>query len=163
MSGCALSLNLLLIQEPNINISNNSSNNNDKKWRLAITKRFFRLALPCYAAMVFAYILGGFDFHIRAAANTNSNWLKLYHMKRPAKTNPMLALMLQCLGGIWHGSATLNNAIWTMKTELFGSYLVFILVALMRDIFNSYDHSHTVLSASYPAFGWCCDAYVFAG
>lgn len=45
-----------------------------------------------------------------------------------------LALVLQSLGGIWHGSATLNNAIWTMKIELLGSYLVFFIVALIKDI-----------------------------
>lgn len=82
MSGCALSINLL--QE----YCSGTSSVSDK-WRLAATKRFFRLALPCFVAMAFAYVLGGFDFHTRAAEHTQSNWLKLYNMKRPATKNPL--------------------------------------------------------------------------
>ena len=55
MSGCALSINLL--QE------SASGNSCDKKWRLAVVKRFFRLALPCSMLIIFAYMLARFDFH----------------------------------------------------------------------------------------------------
>jgi len=134
MSGCALSLSLLTTQQQ-------PTDNEDHRWRLAVTKRFFRLALPCGAAMIFAFLLGwdvddtaisrSLRVHERAAIATQSRWLYDFGMSRPPS---VVGLVPQTLLGIWHGSATLNNAIWTMKFELLGSYLVFLLVAVLRGV-----------------------------
>lgn len=103
-------------------------------WRLAVAKRYIRLAIPCAAALVFSYALAGFctpttGLHKDAAAITKSLWLQKFPMERPS---PVTGLMGQIGWGVWHGTSTLNNAIWTMKFELFGSYLVFLLVALLK-------------------------------
>ena len=64
MSGCALSINLLQESTSEKIIS--------ERWRLAVVRRFFRLAFPCFASMIFAYMLAGFDFHQQASQHTQS-------------------------------------------------------------------------------------------
>lgn len=99
------------------------------RWRLAVAKRFFRLALPCAAALVWSALLGGFNVHNEAAAITKSLWLSQYNLIRPS---PITGMLSQMGWGLWHGTSTLNNAMWTMQFELAGSFLVFVLVALLR-------------------------------
>lgn len=100
-----------------------------EKWRVSVCKRFIRLAIPCGAALIFAYLLAGFTIHQDAAAITKSIWLQKMPMERPS---PVTGLLGQIGWGVWHGTSTLNNAIWSMKFELFGSYLVFMLVVLLK-------------------------------
>lgn len=92
-----------------------------------VAKRFFRLCLPCAAASVFAYALGGGTSNVEAAAVTTSKWLHYLSTRRPL---PM-GLVRQIVWGTWFGGATLNNAMWTMKLEFYGSLLVFLLVAVI--------------------------------
>ena len=140
MSGCALSLSLMPRHNYGDDVDNDQTTHpsTDDRWRLAVVKRFFRLALPCGAAMIFAYLLGwnadnsidrSLRFHERAAIATQSRWLYDFGTRRPPS---IVGLVPHTLLGIWHGSSMLNNAIWTMKFELMGSYLVFLLVAVLR-------------------------------
>ena len=140
MSGCALSLSLMPRRDHDSDDQATTSSNTDDRWRLAVVKRFFRLALPCGAAMIFAYLLGwdaddsisrSLRFHERAAIATQSRWLYDFGTRRPPS---IVGLIPHTLLGIWHGSSMLNNAIWTMKFELMGSYLVFLLVAVLKGV-----------------------------
>ena len=140
MSGCALSLSLMPRRDHHGVDQTTTTSNNDDWWRLAVVKRFFRLALPCGAAMIFAYLLGWdaddsvdrpLRFHERAAIATQSRWLYDFGTRRPPS---IVGLVPHTLLGIWHGSSMLNNAIWTMKFELMGSYLVFLLVAVLNGV-----------------------------
>ena len=111
------------------------------QWRLAIAKRFFRLALPSSASIIFAHIVALLSEKIDAKLNPNlerinvlaakitmSKWLRIYS---PRRTPTLIGLMKQCYVGIWHGTSTMNNAIWTMPFELWGSFLIFLLVAVI--------------------------------
>ena len=142
MSGCALSLSLMPRHNYGDDVDNDQTTHpsTDDRWRLAVVKRFFRLALPCGAAMIFAYLLGwnadnsidrSLRFHERAAIATQSRWLYDFGTRRPPS---IVGLVPHTLLGIWHGSSMLNNAIWTMKFELMGSYLVFLLMAVLRGV-----------------------------
>ena len=109
-------------------LSNGLLMTDDNRWRLAFVKRYFRLLIPCAAAMIFAYILGGMTAHQEASQITKSKWLQDLAIHRPSPA----ALLPQILFGIWHNASTLNNAFWTMPIELFGSFLVFTLVAILQ-------------------------------
>lgn len=99
-----------------------------EKWRIVVAKRFFRLAIPCSVAMIFSYCLAGFSFHKEAAEVTNSLWLTRMSLDLPIP----VGLLSQAVLGLWHGTATINKAMSTMSYELFGSYLVFGLVQLLK-------------------------------
>ncbi len=120
------------------------SNNVSAQLQLVIAKRFFRLALPACASIIFAYLVvliseqiivtsttsGTTEqFHAVAAKITMSKWLRLFHPRRPPGL--ISGLIKQCFVGIWHGTSTLNNAIWTMPFELWGSFLIFLLIAVL--------------------------------
>jgi peptidoglycan/LPS O-acetylase OafA/YrhL len=102
------------------------------KWALAVVKRHFRLAIPVALALIFASIVSGFTtVHEVAAQSTQSWWLYSFNCRLPST---LVGVLQQVIIGVWHGSCTLNNAIWTMKIELFGSFLVYLLVAIIRDM-----------------------------
>jgi peptidoglycan/LPS O-acetylase OafA/YrhL len=109
-------------------LSNGLFTADETRWRLAVVKRYFRLLIPCAAAMVLAWALGGYTAHEEAAAYTNSKWLLELSPQRPAPTS----LPFQIVFGIWQNTSTLNNAFWTMPIELFGSFVVFGLVAILK-------------------------------
>jgi peptidoglycan/LPS O-acetylase OafA/YrhL len=110
-------------------LSNNLWKSDMESWRLAVAKRLIRLAIPCSGALVVAYILAGWHVHERVAYITHSLWLERFAMARPS---PITGLLSQIFVGIWHGNVTLNNAMWTMQYELFGSYLTFLVVLLLK-------------------------------
>jgi peptidoglycan/LPS O-acetylase OafA/YrhL len=101
-----------------------------QSWRMAVVKRYFRLCLPCAAALLWAYALGGWTVHEEVAAITRSRWLWTLNMRRPSS---WWGLVSQMVWGVWHGTCTLNNAIWTMKVELLGSFVVLGLVAVLHE------------------------------
>ena len=100
-----------------------------EQWRVAVAKRYIRLAIPIAAAFIFSYALGGTTFHKKAAEITKSVWLDKMPMERPS---PVTGLLGQIGWGVWRGTSTLNNAAWTMEYELIGSYIVFLLVAMLK-------------------------------
>lgn len=100
----------------------------ESKWRIAVVKRYFRLALPCAAAMIFSYLLGGSTVYQQVALETKSIWLEKDYIRCPS----FGGFLLQLIVGVSHGKPTLNNAMWTMDKELLGSFLVFMLVAVTR-------------------------------
>jgi peptidoglycan/LPS O-acetylase OafA/YrhL len=109
-------------------LSNGLAMAEDNRWRLTVVKRYFRLLLPCAAASIFAYVLGGTMAPQEAGALTGSKWLIEMSSERPAPA----ALFNQIIFGIWHNGSTLNNSFWTMSIELFGSFVVFGLVAVLK-------------------------------
>jgi peptidoglycan/LPS O-acetylase OafA/YrhL len=98
-------------------------------WRLAIAKRYLRLGLPCAAALMWGYLLAGWSFHTEASAITQSIWLSQLGLQRPS---PVTGLLAQMAFGAFHGNVTLNNSLWVMPIELVGSFLVFLLVAMLK-------------------------------
>ena len=131
MSGFVLSQRLLF--RDSIELTSGDSDTRisfHQRMKLAAAKRFFRLLFPVAAALVFADVLGFFRFHISAAELSHSRWMLLYG---PLKPSFPLGLFQQILSGVWQGTCTLNNSIWTMQWELFGSFLVFGLVAVLRE------------------------------
>jgi peptidoglycan/LPS O-acetylase OafA/YrhL len=98
-------------------------------WRLAIAKRYLRLGLPCGAALMWGYVLAGWSFHTEASAITQSIWLSQLGLQRPS---PVTGLLAQMAFGAFHGNVTLNNSLWVMPIELLGSFLVFLLVAMLK-------------------------------
>jgi peptidoglycan/LPS O-acetylase OafA/YrhL len=110
-------------------LSSNLWKSDMESWRMAVAKRMIRLAIPCSCALVVAYGLAGWHVHERVAWITHSLWLERLAMARPS---PVTGLLSQMFVGIWHGNITLNNALWTMKYELFGSYLTYLTVLILK-------------------------------
>lgn len=50
---------------------------------LQVLKRYFRLAFPCTMALVFAWLLAGFEVHEKAAEVTKSWWLQQFDARHP--------------------------------------------------------------------------------
>lgn len=94
-------------------------------------KRYFRLAIPAGMSVLLAYILlQTGSFHNQAAADISGSgwWSQFWHFDI----------------GLWHmfqygfyysltqpsGPDTLNPVLWTLQVELFGSFLVYTILAL---------------------------------
>ncbi len=95
-------------------------------------RRFFRLFIPAFGSVLLAYAvvkLGGIYAH-QAGIAGESRWFQL-HWNFPAHIGQAL---FQGVYGIWFGSmnfkTSYNPVLWTMHYELFGSFLVFMFMAL---------------------------------
>ncbi|HWB39282.1 MAG TPA: acyltransferase [Candidatus Saccharimonadales bacterium] len=103
------------------------------------TRRYFRLMLPALGAILLAYVLmrlGLFYNHQAAAiSQTSVTVSQLWHF--PAH---LTSALFQGLYTIWFGNysniASYNNVLWTMHYELFGSFLVFMVLALFGSTKN---------------------------
>ena len=95
--------------------------------RLA-TKRYLRLALPVLAAVLLAWailILDGYSYGTVQQV-TRSGMKDTY-----ANYVPFWAAVEEgAIGAFFGGEWGLDPVLWTMRTELFGSFLVFALLAL---------------------------------
>ena len=105
----------------------------DPRLALSVAKRYFRLMLPCVATTIMSYAVAGSGWNVLAARMTGNRWFAEAFPGMPATERPPLTgLPWHLLFGVWQGACNLNVALWTMPYELFGSYLVFGLVALLR-------------------------------
>lgn len=90
-------------------------------------KRYSRLAIPVLACVMLAYILmtSHAFFNASAAQVTGSTWLGGFWRFEP---NLLGAIYHGAAGVFIKGSSNYNTVLWTMKTELIGSFLVFALL-----------------------------------
>jgi peptidoglycan/LPS O-acetylase OafA/YrhL len=102
-------------------------------------RRLFRLLLPAFGSVLLAYLVLrlGFVFASQAAPLTESTtWLGAF-WNFPAHLGQAV---FQGLYGIWFGTfnlyASYNVVLWTMHYELFGSFLVFMFMALFGNLQN---------------------------
>lgn len=87
-------------------------------------KRYFRLALPVLACVMLAFLLMSTNafFNVQASQLTGSNWLGMFWQFQPS----FGAALYHATAGVFiKGSSDYNTVLWTMKTELLGSFLVF--------------------------------------
>ena len=99
--------------------------------RLAV-KRYLRLMLPTLGAVLLAWAilaLGGYSFGA-AQPITKSGMKDVYAAAVPLWT----ALEQGTVGAFFMGQWSLDPVLWTMQTELFGSFLVFALLALFGGV-----------------------------
>ena len=99
--------------------------------RLAV-KRYLRLMLPTLGAVLVAWAIlaaGGYSFGA-AQPFTKSGMRDTY-----AVVVPLWAALEQgTIGAFFLGQWSLDPVLWTMQTELFGSFLVFALLALFAGV-----------------------------
>lgn len=98
--------------------------------RSLAARRYFRLGIPIFASVMFAYllcVLGAFDT-ARVAALTGSSWL----VSQSPPTDPSLldAIKDGVYGVIFNGSTRFNGVFWTMRIEFIGSMLIFAYALL---------------------------------
>lgn len=95
--------------------------------RLA-AKRYLRLAVPVVGAVMLAWLIlaaGGYGYGA-ARVFTLSGMSDTY-----ATDTPFWAALEQgAVGAFFRGEWSLDPVLWTMQTELYGSFLVFALLAL---------------------------------
>ncbi len=99
--------------------------------RLA-AKRYLRLALPVLAAVLLAWAIlavGGYSYGAIQPV-TRSGMRDAYATYIPFWT----AVDEGAVGAFFRGSWSLDPVLWTMQTELYGSFLVFGLLALFGGV-----------------------------
>ncbi len=104
--------------------------------RSGAIKRYFRLMPPILAAILISYLLLRLKLpHNMAGAKISGSSMWLANLwPRPAG---FMEVLRQGTYGILVGKADPNifdNALWTMKLEFFGSFLVFAFIALFGNI-----------------------------
>ncbi len=98
----------------------------------AFTKRYFRLAIPVVASVIFAYLLLslGLMFNQKIYHPDAGAWIARYYTFEP---NIFLAIK----SGLWNtffdlgGSVTYNPVLWTMNPELYGSLFIFLIFGVL--------------------------------
>ena len=112
----------------------------DKSYQIrAFTKRYFRLAVPVIASVLFAYILLGlgFMYNQKIYGPESGTWVAEYYLFDP---NIFVALK----SGLWNtffnpgGSVTYNAVLWTMNPELYGSMFIFLLYGIIGNNQNRF-------------------------
>jgi len=90
-------------------------------------KRYPRLMLPVLGCVLLAFFLmvTHVFYNAQAASLTGSTWLGSFWQFNP---NFFDALYQGVIGTFVKGSSDYNTVLWTMKTELIGSFLVFGLL-----------------------------------
>ncbi len=99
--------------------------------RLAI-KRYFRLMLPTLGAVMIAWAIlaaGGYSFGA-AQVFTKTGMRDTYAIMIPF----LAALEQGTIGAFFFGQWSLDPVLWTMQAELYGSFLVFGLLALFAGV-----------------------------
>lgn len=101
------------------------------------SRRYFRLMIPTIGSVMFAYFvlhLGLLHNHQTATITESSNWLATF-WSSPAQIGEAL---YQGLYGAFMVPyiTTYNIVLWTMHYELFGSFLVFLFLALFGKLSN---------------------------
>lgn len=107
--------------------------------RSSAVRRIFRLLPPALISIILGYLALRFGLvyaHQAAAGSESSNWLATFWLF-PAHLGQAL---FQGLYGIWFGNfnvyTSYNPVLWTMHYELYGSFLVFMFLALLGKLNN---------------------------
>lgn len=123
LSGFVLSLKYFKLKDANILVS-------------SAVRRYFRLAIPTIGSVLLAYFvlrIGGMHTQQTAAVTESSSWLATF-WNFPAH---VFTAVYQGVYGVFVTSdATYNIVLWTMHFELFGSFLVFMFLALFGKLPN---------------------------
>lgn len=94
------------------------------------SKRYFRLALPVIGSVLLVWLLLSLHmlFNLPASNYSGSNWLAQLWQLQP---NLWAAFYHGTIGVFLQGRSNYNTVLWTMKTELVGSFLVFGVLLLV--------------------------------
>lgn len=98
-------------------------------------RRYARLAIPIVCTVFFAYLLLEFDlFYNIEAGNLSSNtWISGFYTFSPDLLNSM-KFALYGVFTYWDGALSYNPVLWTMSIELWGSFVVFSICALVLNL-----------------------------
>jgi peptidoglycan/LPS O-acetylase OafA/YrhL len=104
----------------------------------AAHRRFFRLFIPIAFALILSFLFLRFSIYhyVEAAKVTKSDWW----MATLVSADPSFFTLLKFLGYrvMFLGDSSFDTTMWTMPTELFGSLLVFALLALVHNTRKKY-------------------------
>ncbi|PRN05729.1 hypothetical protein A0O30_06700 [Pseudomonas sp. LLC-1] len=101
--------------------------------RTAAVKRYFRLNVPVFFAVMLGYIAMALGAY-KAQEFGVSNPFSLIYTK--AVPDFWQALGQGLFGSIVYGNTTYNYVLWTISIELYGSFLVFSVIALFGGNIN---------------------------
>lgn len=98
----------------------------------AAAKRYFRLMPPILGSVLlsWAIVTFGLNYNQGAAAVTGSEWLHNFWPQAVSFGEAIFYGSYDIIAGD-ASAGLLNNALWTMKVEFFGSLLVFAILALV--------------------------------
>lgn len=93
--------------------------------RSSAYRRYFRLMVPVLAAVMISFIVGSFGlYHHREIVDiTGSGWLD--HLFRFPNDDIFRAIYSGLFGVFFSADGRYDNTLWTMTTELHGSFLVY--------------------------------------
>ncbi len=98
-------------------------------------KRYFRLLIPCFCSVIFAYLLlannliYNLDLANKLGKGYSDGWLALSYNFKP---NLFLAIKSALLDTFfdYNPMTTYNNVLWSISIELYGSFLLFGLFGI---------------------------------
>ncbi|MGZ3160138.1 MAG: acyltransferase family protein, partial [Burkholderiaceae bacterium] len=93
--------------------------------------RYIRLTLPILTSSFFAYLVlkAGWVAHVQIAGATNSYWwLPTLYQFPPNFTD----MAIESVYGVYQYTVNYNPALWTMRIELLGSFMVFGILMICR-------------------------------
>ncbi|MBB4042180.1 peptidoglycan/LPS O-acetylase OafA/YrhL [Microvirga flocculans] len=95
----------------------------------AAVRRYFRLALPALASVLFAWLLLKADFmgNQMARVLNTAGWPIHYYTE---KVSLDYAVFIGLIGAPFFGNTALNGPLWSLQVELIGSILLFACYAL---------------------------------
>ena len=110
-------------------------------------RRFPRLIIPAFFSIIIAFLLVRFSlvFHTEASKITLSHWLATLFRT----DGSFSSLIRDFRSAIFYQQSAYNISLWTISVELFGSFLVFAILALTHKTRNL----HIILML---LFGVCC-------
>jgi peptidoglycan/LPS O-acetylase OafA/YrhL len=110
-------------------------NKDDLSIARGVVKRWPRLAVPAFAAVMVSWALFHFDLyrHADVAQITKSPWLYYFSFasKAPFATDFWTAIAQGGFFTFFRGEALLDPPLWTMRYELIGSYVAFALAFIL--------------------------------
>lgn len=97
----------------------------------SVIKRYVRLAIPVSFSIFIVYVINLFDgFTINQILHiTKSDLVSNYNL---INNNFFYMLQFAFFETFFKGNAIYNPVLWTMKYELFGSYLIFLFIIILK-------------------------------
>lgn len=100
-------------------------------WRVAVTKRPIRLGINCIVALVMGrFIVAIANGTKHVVRITGTKWLQQQELLQTSHI--AFQFPWHILGGLWNGTSGVGDIQWALSVELFGSYLTFGLVLLLK-------------------------------
>lgn len=114
-------------------------------------RRYIRLGIPVFISVIISYLIlktGGY-FNKEVGSMTESKWFTEFWTFEPSLWS---AIKNGLFGALIIGDTSYNSVLWTLKWELFGSFLVYSFLALFGNSSKRYIAYMVVIALSWDSY-----------